>query len=63
MAILPEFSENTENSVLLYFNADSKDINALCNEIEKVYVCYNKMTVAMKDGHKYVVTEIETDAK
>ncbi len=58
MAVLPEFSENTDRSMLLYFNADGKDANALCNEIERVYVCYNKMTVGMKDGHKYVIVEI-----
>lgn len=60
--LLPEFSENTEKTMLLYFNADGRDTNRLGDEIEKTYVCYNKMTVTVRDGHKYVVIEIEDEA-
>ena len=59
--LLPEFSENNEKSMSLYFNADMKDIKTLQDEIEKIYVCYNKMTVSNKDGHRYVVIEIEDE--
>lgn len=59
--LIPAFSENTDNAMLLYFEADGKDTKALGDEIEKTYVCYSKMNVAVKDGHKYVVIEIENE--
>ena len=61
LMLLPEFSENTEKSMLLYFNADGADTKTLGDEIEKMYVCYNKMTVTIRDGHRYVVIEIEDE--
>ena len=59
--LIPEFSENTEKTMLLYFNADGKDTKALGDEIEKMYVCFTKMNVTVRDGHKYVVLEIEDE--
>lgn len=59
--LIPEFSENTEKTMLLYFNADGKDTKTLEDDIEKTYVCYNKMNVTVKDGHKYVVIEIDDE--
>lgn len=58
MIAIPEFSENKEKSMLLYFNADNADTKALCDEIEKTYVCFTKMTQTLKDGHKYIVLEM-----
>lgn len=62
MIVIPEFSENSEKSMLLYFNADNKDVKALCDDIEKTYVCFTKMTQTLKDGHKYVVLEVADEA-
>lgn len=61
MIVMPEFSENTENATLLYFNADNTDARKLGDEIEKTYVCFSKMSQTLKDGHKYVVVEIEDE--
>ena len=61
MIAIPEFSENKERSVLLYFNADNTDERKLCDDIEKTYVCFSKMSRALKDGHKYVVVEIDDE--
>lgn len=59
--ILPEFTENTEKSALLYFNADNTDASKLCDEIEKTYYCFSSMKQTLKDGHKYVVIEVEDE--
>lgn len=59
--LIPEFSENTEKTMLLYFSADGKDVKKLEDDIEKTYVCYNKMNVCVKDGRKYVVIEINDE--
>lgn len=59
--LIPEFSENKDNSMLLYFNADGADINKMYNELEKTYVCFEKMNQTLKDGKKYVVLEINNE--
>lgn len=56
--LIPEFSENTEKTMLLYFNADNADANKICDELEKTYVCFTQMKQTIKDGHKYVVLEM-----
>lgn len=58
MTIYPEFTQNTDNSTLLYFNSEGKNTKELSDELDKIYVCYSKMTVTQKDGQKYVVLEI-----
>lgn len=57
--LIPEFSENKEKSVLLFFPVENKDINSVYNELEKTYVCFEKMSQTIKDGKKYVVLEIK----
>ncbi len=59
--LIPEFSENKDNSVLLYFSAEGEDINKMYNELEKTYVCFEKMNQTIKDGKKYVVLEIKDE--
>ena len=59
--LIPDFSENKDNSMLLYFDAQGKDINSMYNELEKTYVCFEKMNQAIKDGKKYVVLEVKND--
>lgn len=61
MMLIPEFSENKEKSVLLYFPVENNDINALYNELEKTYVCFEKMSKVIKDGRNYVVLEIKDE--
>ncbi len=56
--LIPAFSENKDSSMLLYFEAEGADITKMYNELEKTYVCFEKMNVAIKNGKKYVVLEI-----
>ena len=59
--LIPDFSENKDNSMLLYFDAEGKDINSMYTELEKTYVCFEKMNQTLKDGKKYVVLEVKND--
>ena len=61
MIAIPEFTENQENAVLLYFSAEGKDEAALRREIEKTYVCFSKMGSVVKNGKHCVVVAIEDD--
>lgn len=57
--LIPEFTENTEKSMFLYFNAEGKNIDSMMDELEKTYTCMASMKKNMKDGKTYVVLEIE----
>ncbi len=59
--LIPEFSENKDRSMLLYFNADGADINKMYDELEKTYVCFEAMNKVIKDGKQYVVLEVKDD--
>ena len=59
--LIPAFSENKESSMLLYFDADGADIAKMYNELEKTYVCFEKMNQTLKDGKKYIVLEIKDE--
>lgn len=59
--LIPEFSENKDRSMLLYFNAEGEDINKMYNELEKTYVCFETMNKVLKDGKLYVVLEIKDE--
>ena len=56
--LIPAFSENKDSSILLYFEVEGADITKIYNELEKTYVCFEKMNQTIKDGKKYVVLEI-----
>ncbi len=59
--LIPDFSENKDNSMLLYFNAENKNIRELFDELEKTYVCFEKMSQQVKDGKIYAVMEIKDE--
>lgn len=59
--LIPAFSENKDNLMLLFFEADGKDINKMYDELEKTYVCFEKMNQTLKDGKRYVVLEISNE--
>lgn len=59
--LFPEFSENKENTIILYFSAEGGDIRKIQDELEKTYVCFEKMSTAVKDGKKYVTMEIKDE--
>ncbi len=56
--LIPEFSENKEKSMLLYFAADGANVTQMYDELEKTYVCFEKMNETVRDGKKYIVLEI-----
>ncbi len=59
--LIPAFSENKDNLMLLYFEADGADITRMYNELEKTYVCFEKMNQTVKNGKKYVVLTINSE--
>lgn len=59
--LIPEFSENTDSSMLLYFSAEGADVSKIYGELEKTYVCFEKMNTTLKDGKKYVVLEVKNE--
>lgn len=58
--LIPEFSEDRGNLMLLYFPV-SGDINAMYKELETTYVCFQKMNRTIKDGKEYVVLEVQDE--
>ncbi|MBQ7637373.1 MAG: hypothetical protein IJS90_00555 [Clostridia bacterium] len=61
MTLLPEFTENGEKGVTLFFEAGNKNENELIKELENVYPCYSSVNVALKDGKKYIALEIDDE--
>lgn len=61
MIAIPEFSENQDDAVLMYFSADGKDEAALRREIEKTYVCFSRIGSVIKNGKKYIVVAIDDE--
>lgn len=59
MIAIPEFSENKDNAVVLYFSAEGADEAALCRRIESAYVCCGRMGRVVKNGRRYIAVEIE----
>ncbi|MBQ9946146.1 MAG: hypothetical protein IJO68_06440 [Clostridia bacterium] len=59
--LIPEFSENKDRSMLLYFNAEGADINKMYDELERTYVCFETMNKVLRDGKPYVVLEIKDE--
>ena len=62
MIAIPEFTENKDDAVLLYFSLEGKDEASLRREIEKTYVCYSKMGSVVKNGKKYIAVAIDDKA-
>ncbi|MBQ6067619.1 MAG: hypothetical protein IJK89_12465 [Clostridia bacterium] len=61
MIAIPEFSENRDDAVLMYFSAEGKDETALRREIEKTYVCFSRIGAVVKNGKKYIVVAIDDE--
>ena len=61
MIAIPEFSENKENAVVLYFSTDDADEAALRKQIESTYVCCGRMGSVTKNGKRYLAVEIEEE--
>ena len=57
--LLPEFTENTEKSMLLYFDAEGRNTDGMMDELEKTYACMSSMKKTVKNGKTYVVLEVE----
>ena len=61
MIVVPDFSENKENAVLLYFSTEGKDETALRREVERAYVCCDRIGSVVRNGKRYVVVSIDGD--
>ncbi len=61
MIVIPEFSENKDDAVVLYFSTEGVDEASLRRRIEATYVCFSKMGSVVRNGKRYVAVEI-TDA-
>ena len=61
MIAIPEFSENKDDAVLMYFSAEGKDETALRREIEKTYICFSRIGSVVKNGKKYIVVAIDDE--
>ena len=61
MIAIPEFSENKDDAVLMYFSIEGKDETALRREIEKTYVCFSRIGAVVKNGKKYIVVAIDDE--
>ena len=61
MIAIPEFSENKENAVVLYFSTDGAEETALRRQIESTYVCCSKMGSVIKNGKRYIAVEIDDE--
>ena len=61
MIAIPEFTENQENAVLLYFSLEGTDEAALRKSVESTYVCAGRMGVMQKNGKKYLVAAIDEE--
>ncbi len=59
--LIPEFTENKEKTMLLYFPVGNEDTNKMLDELEKTYVCFEKMNTVLKDGKKYITLEIKDE--
>lgn len=59
MIAMPDFSENKDNAVVLYFGTEGRDEAALRRQIESSYVCFNKMGGVVRNGKRYIAVEIE----
>lgn len=61
MIAIPEFSENRDDAVLMYFSAEGRDETALRREIEKTYVCFSRIGSVVKNGKRYLVVAIDDE--
>ena len=59
--IFPEFTENTERGVIMYFPLEGKTEKELVSELEKTYYCYSAAGVVTKDGKKYVALTVDDE--
>lgn len=56
--LIPDFTENTDNSTVLYFYSDGKNEAELSAQIEKSYVCALKISRCVKNGRACIAAEI-----
>ena len=59
--LFPEYTENTETGVTMYFPLAGKTENELIKELEKTYYCYSAVGAVTKDGKKYVALTVDDE--
>ena len=60
--LYPEFTENTETGVAMYFALNGKTESELIAALEKAYPCFSAVGPAERDGKKYVALTVDDDA-
>jgi len=58
MVILPEFTEDKEDSVIMYFPVEG-DKKALETQIDNTYYCYSRLDYVKRDGKEYLALEVD----
>lgn len=59
MILLPEFSENKDDSVVMYFPVEG-DKKALEKVIDNTYYCYSRLDYVMREGKEYLALEVDS---
>ena len=57
--LFPEFTENTEAGVIMYFPLAGRTEKELMAELEKTYYCYSAAGVVKKDGVAYIALTVD----
>lgn len=58
MILLPEFTKDKDNSVVMYFPVEG-DKKELEKQIDNTYYCYSKLDYIVYDGKEYLTLEVE----
>lgn len=58
MILLPEFTEDKENSVVMYFTVD-RDKKELEQLIDKTYYCYSSLNYVTRGDKEYLALEVD----
>ncbi|MCH5198395.1 MAG: hypothetical protein J1E34_05760 [Oscillospiraceae bacterium] len=61
MILFPEFTENNEKGVTLFFDASDKNENELISELESVYPCLSAVKTVLKNGKNYIAVYIDDE--
>ena len=59
--LFPSFTENNENGVTLFFDAENKNENDLIKEVESIYACLSGIKTEEKNGKKYIAVYVEDE--
>ncbi len=59
--IFPEFTENTEKGVVMFFPLAGRTEKELIAELEKTYYCYSAVGAVKRDGRTYIALTVDDE--